>query len=79
MHELGLARNIVSIIGEHAKERRVSRIRLVLGPLACVEKQSLDFCFGIISENTSLEGAKLEFIDGEGDQFTIQDFDMEDA
>ncbi len=79
MHELGLARNIVSIVGEHAKERPVSRIRLVLGPMACVEQQSLEFCFGIISENTLLEGAKLAFIEGEGDQFTIQDFDMEES
>ena len=34
MHELGFARNIVAIVGEHAAGRPVRRVRLTIGPLA---------------------------------------------
>ncbi|QCI79844.1 hydrogenase maturation nickel metallochaperone HypA [Hankyongella ginsenosidimutans] len=78
MHELGLARNIVGIVGDHARGRRVSRVRLVVGPHACVEEEAVRFCFDVVSEQTVLAGARLEFLPGEGDAFVIKDFDMEE-
>lgn len=79
MHELGLARNIISIVSEHARQRPVSRVRLVLGPGACVEPQSLAFCFKVIGEGTVVDGAALDIIPGQGDEFIIKDFDIEEA
>lgn len=79
MHELGLARNIVSIVTEHARGRAVSSIRLVIGPQACVEEQAIRFCFGIISEDSAIAGAVLQFLPGEGEQFIIKDFEMEET
>jgi hydrogenase nickel incorporation protein HypA/HybF len=79
MHELGLARNIVSIVSEHARGRAVSRIRLAIGPRACVEEQAIRFCFGIVGEGTVIAGASLEFLPGQDDQFIIKDFDMEET
>ena len=79
MHELGLTRNIVAIVGEHAGPRRVSRVRLAVGPLACVEREALSFCFDIVAEGTVLEGAALEFLDAEGDVFMIKNFEVEEA
>ena len=79
MHELGLTRNVVAIVGEHAKGRTVRRVRLAIGPLACVERRALSFCFGIVAEGTPLAGASLEFIDAEGDTFLIKDFEVEEA
>lgn len=79
MHELGLTRNIVAIVREHAGSRRVRRVRLALGPLVCVEREALSFCFDIVAEGTVLEGAALEFLDAEGDVFMIKNFEVEEA
>ncbi|HIC80277.1 MAG TPA: hydrogenase maturation nickel metallochaperone HypA [Kiloniellaceae bacterium] len=79
MHELGLTRNIVAIVGEHAGPRRVRRVCLAVGPLACVEREALSFCFDIVAEGTVLEGAALEFLDAEGDIFMIKNFEVEEA
>lgn len=79
MHELGLTRNIVSIVAEHAAGRRVRKVRVSVGPLACVEKEALSFCFDLVAEGTVLEGAALEFLDAEGDSFLIKDFEVEEA
>lgn len=79
MHELSLTRSIVSIVAEHAGQRRVRRVRLAVGPLACVERRALDFCFGLVAEGTVLAGAELTFLDAEGDTLLIKDFELEDA
>lgn len=79
MHELGLTRNIVAIVSEHAGARRVRRVRLAVGPWACVEREALSFCFGIAAEGTVLAGAALEFLEAEGDTFLIKDFEVEEA
>ena len=79
MHELGLTRNIVSIVSEHAGRRRVRRVRLAIGPLACVESRALSFCFDLVAEGTVLAGAELEILEAEGDTFLIKDFELEEA
>ena len=79
MHELGLTRSIVAIVREHAGERPVRRVRVAIGPLACVERRALSFCFDLVTEGTVLAGAALEFLEAEGDTFVIKDFEVEEA
>lgn len=79
MHELGLTRNIVSIVAEHAGSRRVRRVRLAIGPFACVERRALSFCFDLAAEGTVLAGASLEFLEAEGDAFLIKDYELEEV
>lgn len=79
MHELGLTRNIIAIVSEHAGERRVKRVQVAVGPQACVEQQALSFCFGIVTEGTVLEGADLEFIEAEGDAFLIKEYEFREV
>jgi len=79
VHELGLTRSIVSIVSEHAGPRRVRRVRLAVGPMACVERRALAFCFDIVAEGTVLADAELEFLDAEGDTFVIKDYELEEA
>ena len=79
MHELGLTRNIVSIVAEHAAGRRVRKVCVAIGPLACVEREALSFCFDLVAEGTVLEGATLEFLDAEGDSFLIKTYEVEEA
>lgn len=79
MHELSLTRNIVSIVSEHAGCRRVKRVRLAIGPRACIERQALSFCFDIVAQGTPLDGAALEFTEAEGETFVIKEFELEEA
>ena len=63
MHELSIAQSIVDIVLQHLpKEDGVSvrSVRLTLGAMAGVVPDSLEFCFGAITEGTPLEGALLE-------------------
>ena len=79
MHELSLTRNVVSIVAEHAKGRKVRRVRLAIGPLACVERRALTFCFELVTEGTVLAGASLDFLEAEGDTLLIKDYELEEA
>lgn len=79
MHELGLTRNIVAIVSEHAGGRQVRRVRVAVGPRACVERQALNFCFDVVARGTPLEGALLEFADAEGDTFLVKEYEVEEA
>ncbi len=79
MHELGLSRSIVGIVREHANGRRVKRVRLTIGPQACVEPGSLEFCFDIVTADTELAGATLEILPGDGNTFLVKDFETEEA
>ena len=79
MHELGLTRNIVAIVAEHAGARPVARVRVAIGPLACVERRALAFCFDIAAAGTVLEGARLEFTEAERDIFLVKDFEFREA
>lgn len=79
MHELGLSRNIVAIVSEHAAGRRVKRVRLAVGPLACVERQALTFCWEIVIEGTPLVDAELAFVEADDDTFLIKDFELVEA
>ncbi len=76
MHELGMARSIAAIIGEHALGRPVKAVRVAIGPLACIERQALAFCWDIVTEKTGLAGASLGFIEAEGDTFTVREFEF---
>ncbi len=79
MHELGLTRNIIAIVSEHAKGKPVKRVQLAIGPLAGVEQRALEFCFQTIAQGTELEKAQLEFVAGPGDTFLIKEFELEEA
>ena len=58
MHELGITRNIVAIVEEAAKGRRVRRVTLEVGELSGVMSEAIAFCFDVVTAGTALEGAK---------------------
>ena len=66
MHELGIARNIVAIVGDAAKGRRVRRVTLEVGKLSGVMTDAIMFCFESVAQGTSLDGATLEIRQIEG-------------
>ncbi len=72
MHELGITRNIVSIVQEHAKGTLVKRVTLEIGKLSLVMPDSIRFCFDVCSKDTELAEAYLEIIEKPG-LFSCQD------
>jgi hydrogenase nickel incorporation protein HypA/HybF len=66
MHELGIARNIVAIVGDAAKGRRILRVTLDIGKLSGVMSDAVAFCFETVAQGTTLQGATLEIRQIEG-------------
>jgi hydrogenase nickel incorporation protein HypA/HybF len=66
MHELSIVTSIVETVTESlntlpdsSRGARVLEVRLRVGALASVIPESLEFCYGIASEGTPLEGSRL--------------------
>jgi hydrogenase nickel incorporation protein HypA/HybF len=66
MHELSIVSSIVETVTEtlaalpeSSRGARVLEVRLRVGALASVIPESLEFCWGIASEGTPLEGSRL--------------------
>lgn len=60
MHELGITRNIVAIVSEHAGSRKVRRVALEVGALSGVMVDAIRFAFDAVASGTALDGATLE-------------------
>ncbi len=60
MHELGLASNIVAIVADAAKGRKVRRVRLDVGEMSGVMAEAIEFCFDVVAKGTPLDGAILD-------------------
>ncbi len=64
MHELSVTESILNITLRHAQEAgaaRVTDLHLVIGKLASIVDDSVQFYWDIVSEGTLAEGAKLHF------------------
>lgn len=62
MHELSIVSSIVDSVTETLVSypgARVKEVRLRVGALAAVVEDSLQFCYGIATDGTPLEGSKL--------------------
>ena len=59
MHELANAQAIVRIAGNHAGDRRVTKVEVKVGRLRQFVPTALDFSFGLVAEGTAVEGAEL--------------------
>ncbi|MGC9157575.1 MAG: hydrogenase maturation nickel metallochaperone HypA [Terracidiphilus sp.] len=62
MHELSITESIVETVIESLAAypgTRVLEVRLRVGALASVVPDSLEFCYGIATEGTPLEGSRL--------------------
>lgn len=66
MHEIGITRNIVTIVSERALGRRVRRVTLEVGELSGVASGAIAFCFAVAARGTVAEGAALDIAEIEG-------------
>jgi hydrogenase nickel incorporation protein HypA/HybF len=60
MHELGITQNIIAIVAEHAKDRKVLKVTLQIGALSAIIPESIRFFFEVCAEGTPVAGAQLE-------------------
>jgi hydrogenase nickel incorporation protein HypA/HybF len=61
MHELPITEGILKIAVEASGGRRITAIHLVIGDLASIVDDSVQFYFDIISKGTPAESAILDF------------------
>ena len=62
MHELSIVSSVVDNVIESLEKypgARVTEVRLKVGALAAVIEDSLQFCYGIATDETPLEGSRL--------------------
>ncbi len=65
MHELGIARDILEVVGQYVTQEQmpaVRSIRIKLGKLSGIVPESLGFCFDAIVADTPMAGASLEIV-----------------
>jgi hydrogenase nickel incorporation protein HypA/HybF len=60
VHELAITESVVDAVRERLPGHRVTCVKLEIGALSGVVADSVRFCFDLVTEGTSLEGAKLE-------------------
>ncbi|MEO1378293.1 MAG: hydrogenase maturation nickel metallochaperone HypA, partial [Cyanobacteria bacterium J06635_10] len=58
-----ITQNIVLIVSEYAKGKKVRRVLLEIGKLSAIMPDAVQFCFDICSQDTVLEKANLEIIE----------------
>jgi hydrogenase nickel incorporation protein HypA/HybF len=64
MHELSVTQSLLEIAlrhGERASARRIVRLNLVIGELASIVDDSVQFYWDFVSQGTIAEGAELHF------------------
>ena len=64
MHELSITQNLLEIALRHAEgasARRITRLNLVVGELASIVDDSVQFYWDIVAQGTIAEGAQLYF------------------
>ncbi|MBI3481147.1 MAG: hydrogenase maturation nickel metallochaperone HypA [Nitrosomonadales bacterium] len=69
MHEMSLAESVLQLIEDEARNQGFSRVKTVcleIGQLACVEKESMRFCFDAVVHGSIAERAQLEIIETAG-------------
>jgi hydrogenase nickel incorporation protein HypA/HybF len=57
VHELGITRNIVAIVAEAARGRRVVRVTLEIGKLSGIMSGAIAFCFEAVARSKDARAA----------------------
>ena len=60
MHELAITEGVVAAVAGRLPDAKITCVRLEIGALSGVVADSVRFCFDMVTEGTSLHGARLE-------------------
>jgi hydrogenase nickel incorporation protein HypA/HybF len=61
VHELAITQNLLDIALQHASDRKIKGITIVIGELSGIMEDSVRFCFEVVAANTAAQGAALTF------------------
>lgn len=59
MHELSITQSVVATIVERLGDARVTTVYLTIGRVSGVDPEAVRFCFDLVAEGTTVEGARL--------------------
>jgi hydrogenase nickel incorporation protein HypA/HybF len=59
MHELAITQRVVDLVVERTTGRQVGLVRVEVGALSGVVPDSMQFCYELLTNGTSLEGSRL--------------------
>ena|ERR1700735_2693446 len=60
MHELAITEGVVEAVTGRLPDARITCVCLEIGALSGVVADSVRFCFDLVTEGTSMQGARLE-------------------
>lgn len=60
MHELAITQSVVDAVCERAAGRPVRSVQLRVGTLTAIVPDAMRFCFDLVVEGTTAEGARLD-------------------
>jgi hydrogenase nickel incorporation protein HypA/HybF len=63
---MALTQDLIELVDERCRGRRVTRVVLRVGRLAAVVPDAFKFCFELCAAGTAAEGAELEIVEIEG-------------
>ena len=66
MHELAITQSVVDAIVERLGETPVAVVHLVIGRVSGVDPEAVRFCFDLVAQGTSVEGARLQISEPAG-------------
>jgi len=75
MHEMSIAESVLQIIEDKVREDGYDKVKAVwleIGQLAGVEKESLHFCFDVVTRDSVAQDARLEIIATAGQGWCLQ-------
>lgn len=81
MHELAITQSIVDGVAERMGEAEIRSLQLEIGKLSGVIPEAVRFCFDVVADGTTMQGARLDIDEPEGSarcgscgaEFTAQD------
>ena len=69
MHEMSLMQDVLGIIEDAAREKKVGRVKAVwleIGALSGVDPQAMNFCFDAVMQGSVADGADLVILQKPG-------------
>ncbi|MEO8331249.1 MAG: hydrogenase maturation nickel metallochaperone HypA [Gallionella sp.] len=75
MHEMSIAESVLQIIEDKVRADGYARVKTVwleIGQLAGVEKESLRFCFDVVTRDSVARDARLEIIETAGQGWCME-------
>lgn len=81
MHELAITQSVVDAVVARMSDTRIASVQLEIGKLSGIVPDSVRFCFDLIAEGTTLQGARLDIIEPPGRAHCAQcglRFDIDD-